>query len=312
MAMLAFTFCPEVDLIRIAGPDREDFIQRQSTNEISGLDGARTVTTVLTSAAARILDVLQVYSFDPETMAIIPLPGRAESTIQFLKRRIFFNDQVTVEHTGGAFNILEVIGGQADEALKALELPVPGPAELVHTSLKGGQTVVLRQEKPLGDIFRLVIPKENFEAVLSAFDSTGAARLAPSEYAVKRVEAGIPAAGAELTEDYTPLEIGLEAFVSETKGCFTGQEVIARQITYEKVTKKMVGLKLAQPISPDDAVLSEGKQVGRITSAAISPELGPIALGVLRKPFHEPEREIQVKSGGKEVQAVTSPLPFPK
>jgi folate-binding protein YgfZ len=100
-----------------------------------------------------------------------------------------------------------------------------------------------------------------------------------------RVEAGLPAAGAELSEDYTPLEAGLAAAISSTKGCYTGQEVLARQITYDKVTQHLCGLRLTRRAQPGGRVWApDGSPVGRVTSAATSPRFGEIALAVVKRP----------------------------
>ena len=104
---------------------------------------------------------------------------------------------------------------------------------------------------------------------------------------VLRVEAGLPGAGAELSGDFTPLESGLRSAVSENKGCYTGQEIIARQISYDKITQFLVGLHLDTSTALGTRLYSEGRPVGAITSVAISPRFGAIALGIVRRPHHE-------------------------
>ena len=88
--------------------------------------------------------------------------------------------------------------------------------------------------------FLLLAPTPAAEAVRGTILRAGAAPLPEDAYQVLRVEAGVPAPGAELTEDVTPLEAGLRRFCDDHKGCYTGQEIIARQITYDKVTDHLV------------------------------------------------------------------------
>src|SRR5690606_39681801 len=114
----------------------------------------------------------------------------------------------------------------------------------------------------------------------------GAVPLGEEAYDVLRVEAGLPASGTELTEDFTPLETGLAYTVSTSKGCYTGQEVLARQINYDKVSRQLVGLRLKEPAPAGSAVRAEGRPAGTVTSVVLSPEHGWIALAVVRRPHH--------------------------
>jgi folate-binding protein YgfZ len=166
---------------------------------------------------------------------------------------------------------------------------------------------VVGQPGLAGTGYRLVAPAIARQAVEQALAEAGGERLDPALYEILRVEAGLPAAGAELDERYTPLETGLGEAISSTKGCYTGQEVIARQLTYDKVTQHLAGLRLSAPVTSGLPVLAEGRGVGTVTSFAQSPVYGPIALAILKRPFHEPGREVQVGEG---VRATVSALPF--
>jgi folate-binding protein YgfZ len=123
--------------------------------------------------------------------------------------------------------------------------------------------------------------------VLGVLQDAGAAELSAETWQVLRVEVGLPAASAELVSEYTPLEIGLVEAVAAEKGCYTGQEVIARQITYDKITQHLVGLKLESPAEPGGRLYAEDRPVGTLTSAALSPRFGPLGLAVVRRPFHQ-------------------------
>ena len=127
-----------------------------------------------------------------------------------------------------------------------------------------------------------------------------------------RIEKGIPAAGHELVEDYTPLEIGFRCAISDNKGCYTGQEVIARQINYDKVTKHLVGLCL-EKIPLENLTLYSGENnqpAGKVTSSELSPRFGPIALAVVKRPFHEPGTELFLRFDDAELPALVNKLPF--
>jgi folate-binding protein YgfZ len=120
------------------------------------------------------------------------------------------------------------------------------------------------------------------------------------------MEAGVPGPGAEISEAYTPLEAGLAHLVADNKGCYTGQEVLARQTTYDKVTRRLAGIKLKALVAPGAEVLAAGKPAGVITSAGSSPRFGPVALAILRRPHHEPGTSVEI--GGIHGQVIS--LPF--
>jgi folate-binding protein YgfZ len=126
---------------------------------------------------------------------------------------------------------------------------------------------------------------------------------------ILRVEAGFPRFGVELGPDTLPAELGLvESTVSFTKGCYTGQEVVARMHSRGRVGHRLIGIVL------DDGALAEpgaevragGSRVGAVTSVARSPRCGAIALGIVRNGFDAPGTPLDV--GGRSAQAVA--LPF--
>ena len=100
-----------------------------------------------------------------------------------------------------------------------------------------------------------------------------------------RVEQGRPRLGRELTQSYNPWEAGLDRAIHLDKGCYIGQEVIARLDTYDKVKQHLVGLRLstAELLATEQPLRDGGREVGRITSAVHSPRFGPIALAYVRR-----------------------------
>jgi folate-binding protein YgfZ len=103
-----------------------------------------------------------------------------------------------------------------------------------------------------------------------------------------RIEAGYPVFGVDMTDDTIPLEAGIEErAISFTKGCFVGQEVVIRVLHRGggRVARRLVGLKLSQPAGAGAKIVSESREIGALTSVAISPTLGPIALGYVHRDF---------------------------
>lgn len=136
---------------------------------------------------------------------------------------------------------------------------------------------------------------------------------------VFRIESGIPVYGRDVSQDNLPQETGLVAErVSFTKGCYTGQEVLARIHYRGKVNRHLRGLRVtdpasAPPWSPGDELAVEGRVVGEVTSAAESPLHGWIGLGYVRREV-EPGEEVIVRPEGREtdipIHATVTTLPF--
>jgi folate-binding protein YgfZ len=303
---------PAAGYLRIGGPDRQTFLQRQTTNDVRLLTPGRALVSVLTSPAARILDVLTLVAEPGESLGALTLTGRAAETFRYLRSRIFFMDKVTLEDASAEFAQFDLLGPAAPDVLRRLGFDRPPDVnEAVAAEVAGAQARALYGE---GLGFRLLFPASQAQAVTAALASAGADRLSVESFAVLRVEAGQPAGGHELVEDFTPLETGLAASISDSKGCYTGQEVIARQITYDKVTRLLVGLTLEGAVNVGDRVWSgaEDRSAGRITSTAHSPRFGHIALAVLRRPLNEPGTAVTVGEREGGVPAVVVDLPFSK
>jgi aminomethyltransferase len=147
---------------------------------------------------------------------------------------------------------------------------------------------------------QLFVPAAAAEELIAALRAAGAAHGLVEADAdaleLLRIEAGIPRFGAELDEEVLPPEARLDAAVSTTKGCYTGQEVIARIRSRGQVKHLLVGLRFedGEPPAPETPIEADGRRVGEITSAARSPQAGVIALGFVTRPHDAPGSELRV------------------
>ena len=304
----AFYQYPQPSYLQIGGPDRASFLQRQTTNDVALLRPDRTLLTVLTSATGHILDVFYLLQ-EPEAIGAITLPGRQALTARFLKSRIFFMDKVTVRDASAEFAQIDLLGPHAPQVLAHLgAASILTTGETVSLTLGGVVMRVLGPDRAFRLGFRLLVPAEITAKLQSALLRLKALRLDPATIDMLRIEAGFPEAVQELTEQYTPLETGLGLAISDDKGCYTGQEIIARQITYDKVTQHLSGLRLKKAVSTGERIWAEGKDVGVITSSCVSPRFGPIALAVIKRPYSQPETTVSV--GDEGFLAQVTALPF--
>lgn len=298
---------PESGAIRISGETWRDFLQRQTTNDMALLTPERAVLTVLTSPMARIVDVFRLAQAGPDTVLAFSVPGRAAQTAAFLQSRIFFNDKVTVEDISAEVAQFDLDGAGLSALLAVLDVsPAQEPDGVIRVGSGDVQIILLPREGLAGQGYRLEVPAAQAAEIESKLGAAGGIALDTDAYEVLRVEAGLPGTG-ELTEDYTPLETNLAHGVSDSKGCYTGQEVIARQITYDKITRQLVTLRLAGPATIGDRVSAAGKTAGEVTSVVQSPRHGWLALAVVKKPHYEAGTQVVVGEG---VAAAVATLPL--
>src|SRR5690606_21937547 len=157
-------------------------------------------------------DLLDVWRLLPEgdAIGVMTLPGRGAATARYLQRRIFFMDKVTVTDASETLAQVDVFGPQASEVLAALGLEdAPAPDGVAAFAWQGETVRAAGQRGALGVGWRLLVPRAAFGSLEARLTESGARALSADAYEAVRVEAGVPAAGRELTDAYTPLETGL-------------------------------------------------------------------------------------------------------
>ena len=286
---------PQPGCLSIRGRDRASYLQRQTTHDVRLLAENRGLPTILTSPNARILDVLYLVPGPEDSIIALTLPGMGSNTSAYFKKRIFFMDQVTVEDQSAAYTQIDLIGPCRADILGQLGFTKsPEADEILTVEWESQPVYLLCNSAPLWAGWRLLIPVTVVPTVKSILEETGTPRLTDEIYHLLHLESGIPQVQSELNDDFTPLETGLQAAVSDSKGCYTGQEVLARQITYDKVTQKLCGLHLSELPLADQTIWHAGKQIGRVTSMGISPRFGPIGLAMIKRPYFEPGTQVLV------------------
>jgi len=275
-----------------------------TTNNIAILRPGQSAVTILTSPTARNLFVFTVVNRG-EDLLLLPAPGQGQSLARHLRGQIFFMDKVKVEDLSEANARIRIMGPSAAQALAALGIEAASLAE--NDAIVQDKLIVVAQPQYEVPGYEVVVPIDHLTAASEALAASGAVAISDALYESRRVELGRPAPGSELVEEYTPLEAGLGWACAENKGCYTGQEIIARQITYDKVTKKLVGLRLDGPVALGSEVMIDGRPAGVVTSVALSPALDtPLALAIVKRQHNVPGVEAQIG----EVTATIVELPF--
>ena len=283
-------------LVRILGETRQDYLQRQSSNDIGLLSSISALPNILTAPTGKILEIFTVIDDGDGYMLATPA-ARGSSLSSYFQARIFFNDQVEIHDNSKDWIQFKLIGSQWIEIFSNLfKIEINAQLNSVSVESIGEWELRFIVEKNIGiePSFLLLAPSEAGPKLKSIFDENGAINMGDSEMEALRISSATLGPG-EIFGDFTPFEIGLDDRVSSSKGCYPGQEVLARQITYDKVTRSLVKLTANGPAAVGMNVLGEGKIVGKVTSANPK-ETGSFALAVVKKPFNKPGAKIQLKN----------------
>ncbi len=278
--------------LRALGRDRLDLLHRMSTNALNDLAVGEARPTVLTTPLARIVDQVWVLNRG-ETVLCLTGPGRATPVRRWLAGYIFYNDQVKFADASAELGQLGLFGPSAALVAAALR---PGAAELAANHfLDDGELVVWRGRPLAGDGYTVIAPSARLEALWAEALAAGATPAGEDAYQLLRLEAGQPG-NPELTEEYIPLEANLWPAVDFHKGCYIGQEIIARMESRGKLARRLVGLRLAAPVVAGTPVraTTDGPAAGTVTSAGDLPGRGPVALAYLKTALAAVDTPVQV------------------
>jgi tRNA-modifying protein YgfZ len=267
----------ELARLMATGPDILDLLHRLSTGDVKGLRPGEGRPTVLTSAKGRIVERLFVHHLGPDGVLLVAGPGAAARVLAHLKKFTFAEDTGLSDVTGTTA-AYAVVGPLWAEAARAAGLPDLAPFGAAACAVGGAPAHVVRTNGFDANGMLVVCGRDAAlraeSALVAAAGSIGGAAVDAPTLEAWRVLERLPAPGHELTEDHNPLEAGLRDAVSFTKGCYVGQEVVARLNTYDKVARKLVRLDLAPGASAPAtgaAVRHDGREIGVITSAVQLP-----------------------------------------
>ena len=272
----------------LTGNDALDLINRLSTNELATLQVGAGAATVLTTNKGRIVDLLHVHRSEDRLVVFTSL-GNQQRVAEWIDFYTFVED-VTVEDVTSETVMLSLTGIGSTKFLDDL---TDGQASSLATfGLLSAQVSDVDAEVYRSDFlgtpsFDIVIDAKHRDHLFKILTDEGAVPASADVVEAFRVQRGIPAFGHELTEDYNPHEANLVHHVSFSKGCYIGQEVIARLQTYKKVSKYLVGLRWdGGGPAPGSFLTHSGKRMGIVTSAARLPLTGAnVGLGYVRKGF---------------------------
>jgi len=291
--------------LRLTGADRLEFLHGQVSNEAKRLGVGETNAALMLNVKGHALALMRV--FRREDDLFVAVEGGAGERVQAqLQAHIIF-DQVEIENLTGTLSALTVQGERAGEVVsEALGTSLPDKGRFVHVPFQNAKVLLSPARRSAPGGFDLHVLTEDAPALFHKLQSAGATPAGEEALEAARVAAGIASAQFEGGEGVLPQEAGLEFAVSYRKGCYLGQEIMARIEARGNVRRRLMGLRLdARPEAGVQDVLLDGKKVGRLGSVVEPPELGVIALAVVRS---EVEEGARLEVGG--TSATLSELPF--
>ena len=271
--------------VRATGEDTLDLLHRLSTNVVVSLQPGQGAPTVLTTDRGRILDLITVINLEDHIL-LLTSPQTRQTVVEWVDKYTIIED-VELRDVTAETAMLSVIGPEAWALLRrSCDLPDLEPYAAAPFELAGGRGHVIRRDMVGHPRFEVVVDAADGPAVWCALTEAGATPIGQDALEVLKVELGEPWYGRELGEAYNPLETGLWGSISFTKGCYIGQEVIARLDTYQKVQRHLVSLDLSSnaAVEQGSKLTRDGKEVGHVTSVAKVPTTGRIiSMAYVRK-----------------------------
>ena len=294
-------------VIEVTGADRVRWLDGMLTNDVAAASapGAGCAALLLTRQG-RIIALVHLLSFAERIWLETALAGVAPALAALEK--LVVADDVVLADASPRVARLALEGETAPELLATLGAGATPPASdhFVELEIAGAPVVAAAWSFGAGPGFQLFAPVEAADAVAGAVEAAGAAPGDAALFELLRIEAGTPRFGAELDETVLPDEARLGDAVSTTKGCYIGQEVVARLRSRERIGHLLVGLRLSEAAAPGAELAHEGRKVGEVTSAVASPRFGEIALAYVRAAHSEPGTVLELD--GREARV--SDLPF--
>ncbi|AFY62166.1 folate-binding protein YgfZ [Synechococcus sp. PCC 6312] len=262
--------CSHWGRILLRGADRLRFLHNQSSNHLNLLKPGQGCDTVILTSTARTLDLVTAWVRSDDILLLVS-PQRREPLQKWLDKYIFFGDQVELQDITPTTSCWRFLGTDCEQIFRNLGLDLSDLQQLgdhrqyhiadcpVEISFGSGLalpgltlTVPIEYRLPVMAQIKLAQPE--------------LMELSETDWEHLRILQGRPAVDAELTEDYNPLEARLDYTISLDKGCYIGQETIARLNTYQGVKQQLWGLALTDDVEPGTPLRLEGTKVGVLTS----------------------------------------------
>ena len=295
----------ERSLVAVTGSDGAEYLQGQLTNEVEALAPGAGCYSALLDRKGHMQADMRVLRIAPDEIWLDLEPEALAAASRHLTM-YSVGREVAIEDRTAHTRMLSLAGPAAPELAGLAPLGV----EHAHAEATVGGIGLRAVRTDLG--LDLLVGVGQADELAAALAARGVATVETDALEILRVESGRPRFGREMTTKTIPQEAGInERAVSFTKGCYIGQETVARLHYRGKPNRHLRGLRLSEPVPAGATVRLGERELGRIGTAVLSPAQGPIALAILRREA-EPGGtvEIDANGAGAVVEAQVVDLPF--
>jgi folate-binding protein YgfZ len=285
----------------VRGPDAAEYLQGQITNDVEALEPGAGCYAALLERKGHIQGDMRVLLLHEDEYWLDTEPESAAAVLRHLQM-YSVGREVEIEDVGEQWAIVSLIGPRAQEVSGA-----DGPAPEHSQRFRNWEGVeVLAVATDVG--VDLVVKRDDLDPLLKLAEAAGAVEVSEAAAEIVRVETGRPRFGAEISPEVMPAEAGIvERAVDFEKGCYIGQEPVARLHYRGKPNRRLCGLRLSAPAQTGEPLRLDEREVGSLATVCVSPALGPIALALVRR---EAELGAVLEVGDGATTAELVELPF--
>lgn len=308
-------------VIQLEGKDTLDFLHRVSTNNLKELNAFEKKNTLFLNEKGRFIDRATLLNLE-NFFLLIGSADEKRKLLSWINKYIIMEDLKTKD-VSNDYSLIELIGPQSESYITLLigdEIKKLDQENVIYTHADGFPFYLFRGSKLDKYCFRLLVEKEKSDDFIkymlenkSVFD---VGMVSDETYDFVRIEKGIAVLPNEINDNYNPHETNMLDEISFNKGCYIGQEVIARLDTYDKVQRKMVGFILPESFerNGNDILFDEnGNEIGEITSIASSVLFNKkIAIGFVRKKVLPDVKHVFALNSGDKNPITICELPIKK
>lgn len=303
-----------VGLLEVTGKDRASFLHAMLSNDVKSLTPGQGCAAAFLDVHGKVQVLLRVLVLEDRIFVITPI-GMAADTMEALDK-FLFSEKAYFRDATGELALLVLAGPEAPALAERLTGQHPPEHAWAHVAARVGDDEV-RLVRGGGEIDEPEVWMLTAAGarVWSAVRAAGVPVVGVTAQESLRIEAGTPIYHHDVDASVLLPEIPLDPFVSYTKGCYIGQELVVRVRDRGHVTRHLRGLVMEgeEVPAPGASILADGAEIGRLTSTTFSYGLGrPIGLGFVRRQQSEPGTKLTVRDGERLLPASVSALPFPR
>lgn len=295
----------------MSGKDAVSFLQGMVSNDVKSLKDGEGCYAACLTPTGKMLSDLRIYGLS--NRLLILLPKKEKTKILSHLDQFIFTEEVLFKDLEQETELFSLQGPISEKHLSDLGGKAPECELHRHGTFQaGGISIHAFAATHTGEKgFDLLVSKKDVPRFMEMLQASSQWEIGEATQEILRIEAGIPRYGIDMDESTLPLEAGLERAISYNKGCYVGQEVIARIKYIGHTNRILVGLTLTGPSSKGDKILHQEETVGTVTSPCYSPKVESfIALAMVRREMAKKELPLTVQTGEGPSKAIVSPLPF--